>query len=294
MGALEELFENRDKLTNKQSVIADYIMSAPDEVAYMTLRELSQRVGASEVSILRMCHAVGLESFVELKKGLRQHNSQQLRRAAPPVFLSREADRNLNDREAMLSAVCQDELHNLQEMMNGLDHEKLFACARGLLEADEVAVFAHDASFLFAEYLAYRLNFLRIKSSSYKIGDSDSVQTALARLGKRDYVILLSFPPYHQPIVNLVNFCRYRGVRMMTITDSNESPAAVEDSSVFLCRTSARYYYNSQAATASFINILSSCIAHRLGARFDEILSQEREVSSFIFTDINDEKKGSV
>ena len=38
VGALEELFENRDKLTNKQCAIADYIMSAPDEVAYMTLR----------------------------------------------------------------------------------------------------------------------------------------------------------------------------------------------------------------------------------------------------------------
>lgn len=242
---------------------------------------------------MRMCRALGLESFVELKEILREHNSEQLRRAAPPVFLSREEERNLGDQEAMLSAVCKDELYNLQDMINGLDRQTLFFCAQGLLEANEVAVFAHDASFLFAEYLAYRLNFLRIKSTSVKIGDSDSVQTVLARLGKKDYVILLSFPPYHQPTSTLVNFCRYRGVRMVTITDSMDSPAAVAESSVFLCRTSARYYYNSQAATASFINILSSCIAHKLGPRFDEILDEEREVSSFIFTGIAEKDQAS-
>jgi len=288
MNDLQTLFE-QSKLTRKQRAIADFICKAPDEVAFFTLKELSARVKASEVSILRLCHAVGLESFVELKKLLREHNSEQLRRAAPPVFLDRENDRSLTDREAVLSAVCQDELYNLQDMINGLDRQSLFACARGLLAAREVAVFAHDASYLFAEYLAYRLNFLRIKSSSIKIGDSDSVQTALARLGREDYVILLSFPPYHQPTVNLVNFCRYRNIQMMTITDSMESPAAAEDSSVFLCRTSARYYYNSQAATASFINILSSCIAQELGPRFDELLEMEREVSDFIFTGLNDQ-----
>ena len=288
MNDLQALFE-QGKLTNKQRAIADFICKAPDEVAFLTLKELSARVKVSEVSILRLCHAVGLENFVELKKRLREYNSEQLRRAAPPVFLSKEEDSSLTDREAVLSAVCQDELYNLQDMINGLDRQALFACARGLLAAREVAVFAHDASYLFAEYLSYRLNFLRINSSSIKIGDSDSVQTALARLSKEDYVILLSFPPYYQPTVNLVNFCRYRGVKMMTITDSMESPAATEDSSVFLCRTSARYYYNSQAATASFINILSSCIAQELGPRFDELLEMEREVSDFIFTGLNEQ-----
>lgn len=287
MKNLETLFE-QSELTNKQRTIANYILAAPDEVAYLSLKELSLRVKASEVSILRLCRAVGLESFVALKKLLREHNSRQLRRAAAPAFLSRKEAAHANDRNAVLASVCQDELYNIQEMINGLDPAALFYCTQVLLQANEVAVFAHDASYLFAEYLAYRLNFLRIKSSSIKIGDSDSVQTALARLDKNDYVILISFPPYHQPTVNLVNYCRYRGIRMMTITDSMDSPAATEDSSVFLCRTAARYFYNSQAATASFINILSSAIAQELGPRFDELLEQEREVNDFIFTDLND------
>lgn len=281
MNSLERLFSNRSAMTAKQQAIAEYILSAPDQVAYLTLKELSQKADASEVSILRLCRSVGLDSFVELKKILREYNSQQLRQSQTS-FARRE---QLNDPDDMLSAVCQDEMDNLTEMLNGIDREALCSCADGLMKAREVVIFAHDATFLFAEYLGFRLDFLRIKNSCIKIGDSNALQTALARISPEDYVVLLSFPPYHQPISNLVSFCRYRGIPMMTITDSMDSPAAQEGSGVFLCRTTSRYYYNSQTATASFINLLSSCIAQKLGDRFNEILSQEKEVRSFIFTD---------
>ena len=50
----------------------------------------------------------------------------------------------------------------------------------------------------------------------------------------------------------------------MVSAASMDSPAAGEDGDVFLCRTSARYFYNSQVATVSFINILTSCMCRRL------------------------------
>jgi DNA-binding MurR/RpiR family transcriptional regulator len=173
-------------------------------------------------------------------------------------------------------------MRNLGDMVASHDAERMFACARGLLEADEVLVFAHDATKIFADYLCYRLNFLRVKASSVKLGDSDTVQTVLARLRKTDYVILLSFPPYYLPIYNVASFCRYRGTPILAITDSPESPAAAEDIDLFLCKTSARYFYNSQVATVSFINILTSCMAVEMGVRFDAILAEEQDVVDFM------------
>lgn len=108
------------------------------------------------------------------------------------------------------------------------------------------------------------------------------MSTALANLEERDAVILFSFPPYHMPIRNVANYCRYRGTPILTITDSPDSPAAVEGSDVFLCPTGARYFFNSQVATASFINILASCIAIEMGSLFDEILASEQDVIDFL------------
>ena len=282
MSGLQNVRARLGELTNKQRSIAEYILAAPEEVSYLSLKELSRRAGASEVSVLCLCKALGFESFVALKEALRAHMLGALQSYSRPPFLEISGERAAGSPEEKLQSICADDLRNLGDMVAGLDAERLFACARGLLRADEVLVFAHDASKIFADYLCYRLNFLRIKASSVKLGDSDTVQTVLARLRKTDYVILLSFPPYHLPIYNVASFCRYRGTPILAVTDSRESPAAAEDIDVFLCRTSARYFYNSQVATASFINILTSCMAVEMGPRFDEILLEEQDVSDFM------------
>ena len=63
---------------------------------------------------------------------------------------------------------------------------------------------------------------------------------------------------------------------------SPERTAAAGADSVFLCRTGARYFYNSQVATLSCINILTSCIAIQMGSGFDEILANEQDVMDFL------------
>lgn len=183
--------------------------------------------------------------------------------------------------EQQLAQICLDDQNNLASMIGQLDPAMLFRCARSLLAAERVVIFAHDKSYLFADYLCYRLNFLRIKASSVQLGDGDTVSTALASLGKNDSVILFSFPPYHLPIHNVASYCRYRGTPILAITDS-PVPRAIEGSSVFLCRTGARYFFNSQVATVSFINILASCIAIEMGPLFDEILANEQDVNDFL------------
>lgn len=282
MPALQNIRARLGDLTSKQRSIAQFILSAPEEVSYMPLKELAHRAGASEVSVLRLCHALGYDSFVALKEALRAHMLEALQSRAPRPLLGPAGERAPGGREEKLCAICEDDRRNLAEMTASLEAERIFSCARGVLAADEVLVFAHDGTKIFADYLCYRLNFLRVKASSIKLGDSDTMQSVLARLKKTDYVILLSFPPYHLPVFNVASFCRRRGTPILAITDSLESPAAAEDVEVFLCKTAARYFYNSQVATAAFINIFTSCIAVEMGARFDEILLEEQDVSDFM------------
>jgi DNA-binding MurR/RpiR family transcriptional regulator len=288
MSGLQNIRAKLNELTNKQRFIAEYILSTPEEVSYISLKELSRRTNASEVSVLRLCKALGYENFIALKEALRVYMLGTLQSFAPPSFLEISGERAVGTPAEKLQSICADDMRNLNDMISALNADKLFACARGLLKADEVLVFAHDATKIFADYLSYRLNFLRIKASSVKLGDSDTVQTVLARLRKADYVILLSFPPYHLPIYNVASFCRHRGTPILAITDSPDSPAAADDDvNVFICRTNARYFYNSQVATASFINILTSCIAAEMGGRFEDILAEEQDVSDFMSSGAN-------
>ena len=282
MPVLDMIREKLGTLTAKQRSIAEYLLEAPDSASYLSLKEMSARTHSSEVSVLRLCKALGFENFVALKEALRSHMQETFRTVSFPATFMCEENRLSGTPEQQLAELCRDDQNNLANMIGQLDPEELFRCARGLLQAKKVVIFAHDKSSLFADYLCYRLNFLRINTSSVQLGDGDTVSTALAGLEKDDCVILFSFPPYHMPIRNVASYCQYRGTPILVITDSMESPAVSEGSSVFLCRTGARYFFNSQVATVSFINILASCIAIEMGLLFDEIVANEQDVNEFL------------
>ena len=269
MSVTESIREAMAGLTSKQKSIAQYIMDNPDEASYLSLKDLSTRTGSSEVSVLRLCRA------------LKQH-TQGAFRAATLSAPSLHPDNRIGTAEELLNKVCADEQNNLNATIAQLDAQMLVNCAHRLLESERVFVFAHDRSYVFADYLCYRLNFLRIQATAVQLGESNTVSTILAAMQDGDTAILFSFPPYYEPCANAASYCRYKNIPLIAVTDSMDSPAAAGADSVFLCRTGARYFYNSQVATLSFINILTSCIAIQMGSGFDEILANEQDVMDFL------------
>lgn len=290
MSILDEIRAKTDALTKKQRCVAQYILDNPDEASYLSLKELSLRTCVSEVSVLRVCKALGYESFIALKEALREHTKDAFRTVTLPAPSLHPDNRTGATPEQLLKMVCADEQNNLISTISQLDTDKLVRCVHELLKAERIFVFGHDRTYVFADYLCYRLNFLRIQATAVQLGEGNTVSTTLAGIQSGDVVILMSFPPYHEPISNIVSFCRYRNVPVITITDTMSSPAAEGADCVFLCRTSARYFYNSQVATLSFINILTSSIAIEMGGKFDDILSTEQDVSDFLYGFANMDK----
>ncbi len=275
MPDIEQIRKLLTQLTNKQRGIAEYILANPVEVTACPLRELARRTGASEVSVLRTCAALGFDGYAQLRRELTQYTQSAFTASQSAVAQGAAVSSRLND-------VCAADMGNLTRMMDALDEKQLFESAGKLLAADEIFIFAHDATVLIAQYFARRLDFMRAKSTIVPVGDGDTMHSILARLSPKDCAVIFSFPPYHAPIRNVANYCRHKSVPIIAVTDSMDSPAAAEGSSVFICDTSARYFYNSQTATVSFINILSACMAMAMGRRFDDILAQEQDVNDFL------------
>lgn len=282
MAKLDIIHERLSSMTRKQRAVAQYILDNPDEASYLSLKEFSREVKTSEVSVLRFCETLGFDGYNGLKEALREY-TQNAFRAVDTVCPTMHPDyRKGYDTIDKLRMVIADERNNLIATLNTLDIDRLIYCAQQLLRSERVFIFGHDRSFLFADYLCYRLNFLRIQATAVQLGEGNTVSTTLAGIQQGDTVILLSFPPYHEPTSNVVNYCHYKGVPVIAVTDNPESPAARDTGCVFICRTGARWFYNSQVSTLSFINVLASCIAMEMGKEFDEILDNEQDVMEFL------------
>ena len=142
-----------------------------------------------------------------------------------------------------------------------------------------------------ADYFAHRLNYLRIKAASVKLGDSDAVRTSLSMISEDDVIVLFFFPPYYQPVSNVARFAAYRGAKVVTLTDSADSPAATDGPFNFLCGTKTKFFFNSLTAPVSLINVLTSCIALEMGPSLNRILEEELSVSRFMSGEIPEESE---
>ena len=147
MSVTESIREAMAGLTSKQKSIAQYIMDNPDEASYLSLKELSTRTGSSEVSVLRLCRALGYDNFVALKDALKQH-TQGAFRAATLSAPSLHPDNRIGTAEELLNKVCADEQNNLNATIAQLDAQMLVNCAHRLLKSERVFVFAHDRSYV--------------------------------------------------------------------------------------------------------------------------------------------------
>ncbi len=281
MDLLQGIQAQTDGLTKKQRAIADFLLENPEAVCYISLKELSRRTGASEVSILRLCRALGYDGYAALRDAFRARTERLSRGDLAPAF-PEGATCGEDEKLLLLNGIFLSEQTGMNRFLTAVRPELLFKTARGLIDAEDVLIFGHDVSKILAEYFSYRLSFLHIKATPVALGDNDAVQNVLARLKKTDHVVLFSFPPYHMPIRGVAKYAEFRAAPVTVITDSTESPAVTEESTNLLCDTSTRFFYNSHTLPVTLINLIASCIAIEMGPRFDEILAEEQSVNRFI------------
>jgi len=271
------------QLTNKQQKILNYIIENPEDVCCISLKELATRVGASEVSVLRVCRELGFEGFAELKKALRNREQMQLCSLSEIEAMVRQSPANIHKkRHDLFNMICLLEKRNMIDMLKGLDMDRIFECAEALLDAHEVVIFGHNASKAPADYLAHRLNYLRVNAYAIRLGDSDTVKAALLRLDEKDFVVFFSFPPYHYPTAEVVKYAQMRGARIITITDDLASPAVASGGHTFICKTKVPFCHNALSMPMMFVELLASSMAIQLGEQIDRIVKEELLISRFI------------
>ena len=293
--SFSELILEKEKLTAKQEKIFDYMLNNPDDCCYMTIRQLSKRVGVTEVSILRMCRNLGFEGYVDFREYFRSR-IQEIHAYSKPIPIKSDKENEEYRQQAMLlENMVEYEKRNLDYLYKDLTAEKVFGCAKAILAAKNIALFGHTTSKVLADFFTIRLNYLQMNASSVKLDESHFTKSVLARIDEEDMIILFCFSPYYQPIRNVVRYAEHKHTKILTITDSNNSPAINSTGYNFICNTNTRFFFNSQTATISLINLLTSTIALEMGESLDLIQMEENIVSQFLNMDIrsiNDQSAG--
>ena len=280
MDSIKIIEENYVRLTKKQRDIADYMLSNPESICYISLKELSERTASSEVTILRMCKQLGVSSFLDLKKVFREHTKQVLRNLQGTDLVLPDISLSSPNKIRLLKEISEKEAERSRAFYKSLDYGLILKAADSILSANEVLIFGNELSALIGDFLYRRLVMLGIRVTMIRPEDMDRVRANISRLRPRDQ--LIAIPRYYAKLHNIVRYAEERGAAVIAITDSMESPAVTDGSLNFICPSSTRLFYNSPTLPIAIINMIASAIVIQMGPRYEKMLEDTRNIIRYI------------
>lgn len=273
MDILEHLQKLYPALTKKQKTIADYLIANPEEISYITLAQLSHQTGTSELTLLRFCQKLGYSNFLDLKEQFRDYTQKMIKQASSSsFFLPERTSGEDTEREQMLHEICNTEAAVFSDFITNINLESVIKASDEIRKSTRIYIFAHDISLVPGKFLQSRLEILYLNSVLIDLSDLEVTQKIIQHLTDGDLVIFFSFPRYYFPIGNIAKKAAKSGVPILTITDSDTSPAAAHSTLLLLCPTSTKLFYNSMTAPMAMLNILASCLV------IDSVSPSERQI----------------
>jgi len=200
------------QLTEKERLVADYVLSDPD-VVYRSITEAVKRSGAGYGSVVRFCKRLGYSGFQDLKIQLTKD-----------MAVRTAAKENETGEEGSLARLREACLENIRHTAQLLSEDTLTAAAKALLGAESVLVVGFGASGVTAKEVEFRLTRFGIRAISEP--DSQLQRTRAVSLASNDLLFMVSFSGSTKDIILIGELASKVGATTLCLTNFAESPVA--------------------------------------------------------------------
>ncbi len=253
---IQNIRKNNEKLSKSHRLIADYICSNYDTVAFCTASQLGKAVGVSEATVIRFAYAMGYDGYPELQQALQNMIKTKLT-TVERMRLSSEINKN----DTLINTLKAD-MDNIRQTIDGIDEETFENAVEAIIKAKTVYIIGLRNSSLLSQFLYYNFGFIRenVKLVNDVVGD---VYEAIIPITSNDVCIGISFPRYSNRTLNAVKIANQQNAKIIALTDSKESPIAKHANYVLAAKSDMVSFTDSLVAPLSVINALIIAVSMR-------------------------------
>ena len=268
--------KKKNGLTKKQRIVAEYMLEHQDEMSYITLRDLSRKIGVTEITILNTCQALGFEGINAVKYEFRK--AQILEEKTDVIDeistynIGVVPGYELSDKEQFLKEVGTEEIGMLKDYWASVDLHRIFEAAELCTGYDRVFICGRGFSYTVAELLQNYLSYGDIYASVVNTELNDNTYGMLPVLKPDTLVIVISFPDYYYMTTKVAEFAKKAGAKLLTVTDREDTEVARLADLVLAAPTRSRIFMNTLSAVMMMLNLFASALT-----------SLQPEKSSFLF-----------
>lgn len=264
--------------TKAELKIVNYIYQNLSSVLFLSIGQLSERLGVSEATISRFVRHVGYQDFKDLKSAIAMHMGQETPAEKMAETL---AQKDVSQLENLLR---QQQLY-IEKTLENLDAKEVATAVEALARAKQIYVHGKGAAKGLAELLSFRLKRFGKKVNIITAGGSEIFEE-LIHIGPEDLVVLFAFQKTSKEAQVILKHCKMMECQTLLFSsrliDAQQKRA---DINLFVYRGESKAYH-SMAVPTALIDALIVMTAASLGDLAVEKLSALHELKENYISEI--------
>jgi DNA-binding MurR/RpiR family transcriptional regulator len=263
------ILERYDGLSKRLQQVARHILDQPHEFGIDTLAELAARSDTQPSTIVRFAKYFGFDGASSMQRLFRDalvsnHKGLDYGERARNF---RAADSNSQGGEpmAMLREFIEGSNLALQNLPQTVSAHDLERAIRLVMEASTVYVVGFRRSFPVSSYLAYALQQAG-KRTFFMDGVGGLANHQVDSIGAEDLLVAISYPPYAQETLEIVQRAIARRAHLLSFTDTPVSPIAKSADAVLLVKETEVRSFRSLSASLCLAQALAISVAFRVSS----------------------------
>lgn len=244
-------------LSKGQKLIAEFILKSYDKSAFMTAQALGLSVGVSESTVVRFANELGFSGYPKLQKELQELIKNKLT-TVQRLELSKDFVSNADALKGVLKA----DIENIRATLEKISPEVFDEVLNCIFNAKKIYIIGLRSSTALAEFLGFYLNVIlnNVKMVSYGMSD---IFEQIYNVTEGDLVIGIGFPRYATKTIDVLDFSKSKGAKVVSITDSLLSPLAAKADFTLIAQSNMASFVDSLVAPLSVINALIIAVGMR-------------------------------
>ena len=261
---LERIEKLRKRLSPKNKVLADYVLSHPRKAVFLRTRELASACGTSDATVIRFTHLLGYRGYPEFIQALRDLVDHQ-------VTIMDRVD--LIEKDALAgdkySQVLLQEIDNLRYFYESLNPMEIDQAVQRLMKAPRIDIIGARLSYSYAYYLGWSLGKLRRQVRSHDGCNSWTIDH-ITQLPPASLVMMVATSRYPNVLMHLAQLCQRLGHKLLLIADSKGCPMIPYADQVLVAPFKRFPLFNSPSTLAALINCLIIGLVTKMGKELRE------------------------
>jgi DNA-binding MurR/RpiR family transcriptional regulator len=218
-----------ESLSKRLQQIARYVLDEPNAVGLETLAVLADRSGVQPSAIVRFAKSFGFEGATQMQRLFRDEllagNGSLAYGERVRQFNEAVDGKSVGDPAQVLGEFVEGNILALQNLEDMVSADELAAAVALIKAADTVYVAGFRRSFPVAAYLAYSLHQVD-KKTVFIDSVGGMTRQQIHGVSAADLLIVVSYHPYAEEAVALIEDAAGHGCRILSISDSLVSPVA--------------------------------------------------------------------